>query len=196
MFRRSLFVIVPAMFLVGCMKPAMPMGPPKKPDVPVEMKKLDRLIGNWTGTAEMVEPNPEDMKAMMPESERSKFQNKFAFGGKNEWVFGGMALKGEGWYEMGEGMRVTYVEYWTWNPKKNQFETLFMSDWGEKGTGSATMCPDCDGFCSKGEGLDAQGMKKKFSGCMVFRDDRTMDWKFTEHNPYGKMVMKGTSTRQ
>ncbi len=196
MLRRLLLALVPATLLVGCMKPPMPMEPPQKPSPAVEMKKLERLVGTWSGTAELVEPCPEEMKKMMSDSERAKFKSTFAFNGKTEWAFGGMALKSEGWFEMGENQKVNYVEYWTWNSTKNQYDTWYLSDWGEIGTGSVVPCGKCDGFRSKAVGIDAKGDKKKMEGCLEFPDNNTMKWDFTEYNPWGKMVMKGTSKRQ
>ncbi len=196
MLRKFSLFLLPLTVLVGCMRPTMPIEPPQKPAAPCELKMLEPMVGTWTGTGEMIEPCPEKMKAMMPEGERDKFQSTFSGGWKTEKTLDGMAFKSEGWYEMGEGMKVNYVEYMTWNAAKKKFQSMYVSDWNESGIGWMTPCPDGQCFCSEAEGIDATGKKKKMTGCMKFVDKDTIDWTFTEHGPYGKMVMKGTSKRK
>lgn len=194
MKRRLFCLLGPAMLVGGCMKPAMDMGPPKKPEVPAEMKKLERLVGAWNWTGEMVCPTKEEMMKAMPPGSKEP-QTKFAGTGKMEMVLGGAALRGTGSFDMGEGQMMTYEEYWWWDAKAGKFRTWSISDWLESGSGWATPCGDCDGFCNKGEGIDAQGNKKRYEGCMKFIDKDTHEWCFTEHGPMGKMTMKGTSKR-
>jgi hypothetical protein len=173
----------------------MPMEPPKKPAPAPELKNLERLTGNWTSTAEMISPSKEEIMKHMPAGSKEP-PSTFGSGNKTEWAMGGVGLKSEGWYEMGEGQKVNYVEYWTWDSKAKKYRTWYLSDWGESGTGLVTPCTDCDGFCVKGEGVDAQGNKKRMDGCFKFVDKDTVDWNFCEYNPWGKMSMKGTSKRQ
>lgn len=196
MLRRLLSVLGPVTLLVGCMKPSMPMEPPQKPSPAPEMKKLEPMVGTWTETGEIVEPNPEEMKKMMPESERAKFKSTFAGGGKAEWAMGGIALKWEGWHDMGEGQKESFVEYWTWDPKVGKFHTLYVSDWGKTGAGVATPCESCNGWCVKGTGFDDLGQKSSYEGCLKMTDKDSMEWCFTERGPMGKMSLKGTSKRQ
>ena len=111
------------------------------------------------------------------------------------WAMGGMAMKGEGWYEMGPDERVNYIEYWTWDPKAKRFNTWSMSDWGEVGTGWAEFCPDGNAMKYKGTMRDAAGKTIHAKGTMTFDDDNTMSWTYTESGARGKMKMKGTSKR-
>jgi hypothetical protein len=173
----------------------MDMGPPKKPAQAAEMKKLERMVGTWNWTGEMVSPTKEEMMKLMPPGSKEP-QTTYAGTGKSEWVLGGTALKSEGSFDMGEGQKMTYLEYAMWDGKAKKFRTLSMSDWGEIGLGWMTPCADCDGFCSTGEVTDAQGNKKSAEGCMKWVDKDTQDWSFTERGPMGKMTIKGTSKRQ
>lgn len=176
------------------MKPPMDMGPPKKPAPAAEMKKLEKFLGTWNWTAEMVCPTKEEMMKHMPPGSKEP-QTTFKGTGKMEWALGGAALKGEGSFDL-EGQKMTYVEYWMWDGKAKKFRTMSMSDWGEIGSGWAKPCNDCDGFCVTGEAVDAQGNKKSAEGCMRIVDNDTQEWTFTEKGPMGKMSMKGTSKRQ
>jgi len=193
--RLILLTLVPATLLVGCMKPPMSMEPPQKPSPAAEMKKLEPMVGIWTDTGEMVEPNPEEMKKMMSESERAKFKSTFVGGGKAELAMGGIALRWEGWHDMGEGQKESFVEYWTWDPKLGKFHTLYVSDWGKTGTGLVTPCESCNGWCMKGAGIDELGRKSSYEGCMEMLSKDSMDWTFTERGPMGKVSLKGTSKR-
>ncbi len=179
----------------GCMRPEAPMGPLEKPAPAPEMKKLERMVGNWAWSGEMVSPSKEEMMEHMPAGSKEP-QTTFGGTGKMEWALGGTALRGEGSFEIGEGQKMTYVEYWMWDGKAGKYRTLFLNDWGEIGEGWATPCRDCDGFCSKARSVDAQGNKKRVSGCMRWVDNDTHEWSFTESGPMGEFSMKGTSKRQ
>ena len=194
MFRRTYFTLVLLALVGGCTKPPMDMGPPQKPAPAAEMKRLERMIGTWNWTGEMVSPSKEEMMKYMPPGSKEP-QTTFNGSGKMELVLGGAALKGEGSIDMGEGLKMTYIEYWMWDGKAKKYRTLSMSDWGEIGMGWATPCKDCDGFCMTGEARDAQGNKKRADGGMRIIDQDNHEWSFTESGPKGKMSMKGTSKR-
>jgi hypothetical protein len=194
MLRRMCTTLSALVLFGGCMKPPMDMGPPKKPAPAPEMKELEKLIGTWNYTWEIVSPSNEEMKKPMPPGSKEP-QTSFKGTGKMEWAMGGTALKGEGTFDI-EGQKMTYVEYWMWDGRAKKYRTLLMNDWGEIGEGWVTRCKDCDGFCSTGKATDAQGNKKRADGCMWFVDKDTHEWTFTEKGPMGKMTMKGTSKRQ
>ena len=195
MLQRTCLTIATLVLAGGCMKPPMPMEPPKKPASAAEMKKLERMVGTWNWTGQMVSPTKEEMMKHMPPGSKEP-QTTFAGTGKAEMVLGGTALKSTGTFDMGEGQKMTYEEYWWWDAKAKKYRTWSMSDWGEIGHGSITRCNDCDGFRSTAKATDAQGIKKRFEGCMRFTDKDTHEWCFTEAGPMGKMTMKGTSRRQ
>lgn len=193
--KRNLWCLLgAAAFLGGCMKPTADMGPPKKPVQHEQMKKLDRLVGNWTWTGEMVEPSKEEMMKYLPKDAKPP-QTTFAGTGKFEFILGGTVLKGSGSFDMGDGQKMNYEEFWAWDGKANKYRTYFLNDWSETGLGWVTPCGDCDGFCTKGDSVDAQGVKKHAEGCMKAVDKDTWEWSMTEHGPMGKMSMKGTSKR-
>ncbi len=121
--------------------------------------------------------------------------SSFAGGGTMDWALDGMALKGEGWYEMGPDEKTHYVEYWSWDPKAKKYAIWSMSDWGETGSGWAEFTPDGNSMCAKAAARDAEGNKKSGESKMTFVDDNTMTWTYAEKGPMGKMKIKGTSRR-
>ncbi len=195
MLRRIGLTVATLALVGGCMKPPMPMEPPKKPTPAPEMKKLERMIGSWASTAELTPECKQQMMKHMPPGSKEP-PSTFAGGGKMEWTLGGLAVKAEGWYDMGEGQKGNYVEYWMWDAKAKKFHTWMIDDWGKIGSGWAAPCPDCDGFCMNGAGSDADGNKLRWEGCMRFVDKDTREWQFTESGPMGEFSLKGTDKRQ
>jgi len=181
-------------FLGGCMKPAADFDPMKKPAPSAEMKKLEGLVGNWNWTGEMVEPSKEEMMKYLPKDAKAP-ETTFKGTGKFEFILGGAVLKESGSMDMGEGQSMSYEGFWMWDAKAGKYRTYFLNDWSENGVGWVTPCGDCDGFCMKGDSVDAHGMKKHAEGCMKRIDKDTWEWSMTEHGPMGKMSMKGTSKR-
>lgn len=194
MLRRTCLTLATFVLAGGCMKPPMDMGPPKKPEPAAEMKKLEQFAGTWKWTGEMVSPTKEELMKQMPPGSKEP-QMTMAGSGKGEMVWGGTVLRMEGSFDL-EGQKMTYLEYWMWDGQAKKYRILSMNDWGEIGTGWATLCDDCDGFCSKSDATDAQGIRKRYEGCMKLVDKDTHDWSFTERGPMGKMSFKGTSKRQ
>jgi len=196
MVRRLVMVMCAVGLAGGCTQSRWAMEPPQKPGVAPQMAQLQRLIGNWSGHAEMVEPSREAMLAMMPENERHEMPEKYAGGGSWEWALGGMALRGDGWYEMGPGQKVNYVEFWTWDAKNNRFRTWFASDWGETGEGWAKFNPDGNSMTMNATMRDADGTGKSGSGTFTFLDNNTMEWTYAEKGSHGNMRLRGVSKRQ
>jgi hypothetical protein len=162
----------------------------EKPAQPAEMKRLEPLVGTWTGTAEMVNP-PKMAKGDGPATApASTMPTSFEGASTMKYVLDGMAMRGEGWVDMGDGKRMNYVEYWTWDPRAKKYRTIMMSDWGEFGEGWAT--PDATGRNFTWTGKSQRG---KSSGTIRLTDDRTMEWNMTEKGPHGKMQFKGTSRK-
>lgn len=169
---------------------------PTKPAPFPEMRMLDVMVGTWTGTGEIIDPTPDEMRAMMPESERANYNSNFSGGSTGKFELDGAVLRSEGWYQMPGNQKGTFLEYWTWDPREGRFRTWFASDWSESGSGWVT--PSVDGRCFHVEGrsTDAAGARKKFEGCMCVVDNDTLDWQFTEKGPMGRYTMQGTSRRQ
>ena len=194
MLRHLSLPLITIGLLSGCAGPQMAMEPPKKPSRAPEMEKLARFLGTWSFTAEMVEPSPEDMKAMMPE-EAEEMPESFAGGGTGAWALDGMALTNDGWFEMGPDEKVHYIEYWSWDPKAKKYRIWSMTNWGESSSGWAQFSPDDKTMQVKASGHDAEGNKIRGEGTLTFDDADTMSWTFTEIRPTGKMKLKGTSKR-
>jgi hypothetical protein len=169
---------------------------PTKPAPFPEMKMVEPMTGTWTGSGEMVEPCPDEIRAMMPESERANFKSTFAGGSTSKFELEGAVLRSEGWFEMPADQKGSYLEYWTWDPREGKFRTWFSSDWSETGAGWATPSKDGRCFHVKGSSYDAMCNKKKFEGCMCIRDNDTLEWDFTERGPMGRFRMRGMSNRQ
>jgi len=167
----------------------------KKPTPGPELAKLNRFVGNWTGTAEMVKPTLEDMKKMMPPGSPAPTSNKFAGGGRWEWTMDGLVLKSEGWHEMGPGEKANMVEYIGYDPKTGKYWSTFMSDWGDRGSGVMTASADGRSYTISATGFDGQGNPSKGNGTMRFVDDNTIEWTWEEQGAMGEMKLKGTSKR-
>jgi hypothetical protein len=172
--------------------PAKAMHEMKKPEQPAEMKRLEMFVGNWTGTAEMVTPPKPARKSGSTTAPATQPQQTTMNGGSTgKWELNGQALRMDGWYEMPNGERVSYIEYWMWDPQAKKYHTTFMSEMGEYGEGWAT--PDATG---RNFTYTGRSNRSKVSGTMRMTDDRTMEWNMTEKGPHGKMQMKGTSRKQ
>ncbi len=184
--RRACFPVLCIMFMAGCAERPMSMEPPQRPEPAVELAKLQRMIGNWAGTAEMIIPGAP------PSDEPMTFEGE----NKCEWILGGMFLKSEGWHEMGPDERMSYVEFWKWDPKAGHYRTWYFGDWGDHGSGSAKFSSDGKTLHFRAQGTDAGGNRTKGKGTMTFSDDDTMEWTWAETGHQGKMEFKGTSHRQ
>lgn len=194
---RNLCMFLGAVALVGgCShsQPAADFDPMKKPAPSPEMKKLEGLVGNWTWTGEMVDPSAEEMKAHLPPGAPPP-PATFTGTEKFEYILGGTVLRQSGSMDMGEGQKMSYEGFWMWDARAGKYRTYFLNDWSENGTGWVTPCGDCDGFCMKGDSVDAHGQKKHGEGCMKRVDKDTWEWSMTEKGPMGKMSFKGTSKR-
>ena len=102
MLRNTLSVLCVVALVGGCGQPKWSDEFPQQPTPGPEIQKLARLVGSWTGTAEMVTPSPEEMRAAMPEGSEEDIPSSFAGGGTFEWDLNGMFLVGRSWHEMGQ----------------------------------------------------------------------------------------------
>lgn len=195
--RRSL-LLIPLIAVLGCAQQQTSMDMmTEKPKPAPELAKLDRLVGQWSGTAEMVYPSPEEMRKKMPPGE--EMPTYFKGGGKWEWVLGGMFLKSEGWHEMPGGERAHYLEFLTWDPTIKKYHSWYFSDTGESGEGTVTFSDDGRIMYWKAKGIKPGGKKMQGHGTMTFIDDNTLEWNWTESEGLfgtNKMELKGTSRRQ
>ncbi len=164
--------------------------------VPVpELAKLERLVGSWSGSAELVSGQVEHMRGMMPKASEGMPPSCHG-GGTYEWVLSGMFLKGQGWHETGSDRRVQYVEYITWDPKARRYRDWWFSNTGEHSQGWISLDPDGRTIRATADGVDAQGRVKHSDRTMAFADDDTMTWTWSKSGPMGEMRLRGTSKRQ
>ena len=159
-----------------------------------ELASLQKLVGNWTGEAQLVEPSPEKMKEMTGQDMSKPTKG----GGKWEWTMNGMLMKGDGWHEMGGGEKATYLEYISWDPTIKKFRSYYFSDSGEQGEGVMTVSEDGKVFKSKYTGVGHDGKAMSGHGTMTFVDDKTIEWEFSQRSGWfgPGMKMKGTSKKQ
>jgi len=196
--RRVLWILCGVGLLAGCSEshpPKMSMEDMNKKPAPApEMSKLNRFVGNWTGTADLMKPTAEQMKKMMPAGSEPP-QTHFSGAESYQWTLDGQFLKVDGWHERGKGQRETFSGVTGWDAKGKTYWNGFISDWG--GHGHGTMTADADGrtFRFTGEGCDAQGRTMTEKGTVRFVDDNTMDWSFQGNGPMGQIEMKGTMKR-
>jgi hypothetical protein len=188
MMQRNLFlVLLLAAFGFSCTTTEHSMmtdGPPTQPTPAPEMAHLQRMIGNWTTTGEMVSPAPE---TGMP--------NTFTGGGTWTWALNGMYVKATGWHEMPGGMRMNNEEFITWDEDAGKFHAWYYSDWGERGESFWTMSDDGMTFDIKATAVQG-GKRSRGTGTLTFVNDMTMNWTWTEKSSEGKMVMRGTSHKR
>ena len=127
--KRAVYSTLLIAFLsAGCEQPHMDMGMPQKPKPHPQLAKLEPLVGNWVGTAEMVEPSPAEMKAMMekmmakmPKDQMMpEIATSFIGGETYEWDLNGIYLKGTGWHQLPSGEHAHFVQYVTWDPRSKK----------------------------------------------------------------------------
>jgi hypothetical protein len=179
--------------IAGCANPQHPIEMPKKPAPAPELAKLNCFVGTWTGTAEMDVPGPAEAEKGKGDAAKPM---TFKGGGKYEWALDGMFLKCEGWHDMGEGQKATYVSYIGWDAKAKKYCHTYVSDWGEIGEGWMMLDADGTTFRAETESVDAKGQKSSGEGVMKFVDDKTIEWTWTESMPGGKMKLHGTDRKQ
>ena len=172
------------------------MEPPRKPAPAPEMSRIERMVGTWSGSAEIVSAPPQAMKGVIPEGMDTGKPLSFPGGGKYEWVLGGMFLRGQGWHEMGHGGRVNYVEYIAWDAKAGKYRNWWFSDWGMFGEGWMTFDADGRTLRAKAEAVDPRGRPSRRERTMTFVDEETMEWTWSEDGPDGAVKLKGASRRQ
>ena len=178
--------------LTGCQPPKMTMAELfGKPEKSAELARLERLVGTWSGTAEMVSPTAAEMSEMITDGDVPE-----SFQGSEEykWVLDGQFLMGEGWHEMPNGERANYIMFWTWDDKANKYRTWYFGSMGEWGKGSVRFKGD-NIMHVKAKGHGPHGdMRGK--GQMTFVTDDKMDWTWQEGNLFFQMKMKGSSHKQ
>ncbi len=179
--------------VAGCQQPQMQMDSMEKPTPGPELAKLQRFIGTWTGTAEMIQPSPEEMKKMMPEG--AEMPASFAGGYTATWTLGGFFLRQDGWHDSGNGEKANYVELITWDPHAGKYHSWFFSDWGEAGEGWMTCDAEGKTWRIKSCGSSPAGPSTG-EGSMTFDDDNTVEWCWSESGARGHMKLKGTSKKQ
>ncbi len=185
------FILLSLSMIVGCQQPhkehATAGGPPRKPARPAELAKLEPMVGHWRGTAEVVFPE-------IPKN--SGKQESFVGESTSAWAMDGMWLKTDGWHEMPDGQKQSYIEYITWDAKANKFHSFYMSDWGDCGESWMSVSADGKQFDVLSTGANHEGKSRKGQGSMTLVDHNTMKWTWSETGPDGTMKIQGTSTRQ
>lgn len=190
--RRVVLAVCSLALIAGCEDQKAHMAEMGQAKPGPELAKLNRMVGTWTGTAEIVKPTREEMMKHMPKGMPMPAE-KMQGGGTWSWMPGGMVLKCEGWHEMSPGMRVNMVEFIGWNPREREYWMGFVGDNGEHGVGEMKI--DGNTMSSEGKSCDAQGNSSHGKGTMTWVDDNTMNWTWTEWGPMGEMQMKGTSRK-
>jgi hypothetical protein len=197
MLNRLPLLALSTVIAAGCVAEStsrLPSAPsPQSP----ELAALQPFVGNWHGTAEFVEPTPEEMQAMMKEMTpdyEGEMPTSFKGGSSSRWALGGHYLMTESWHEESPGVTVRYTEYISWRPDQGKYRTVYLADNGDYGEGWMTFDPATKTFQVTAEGLSG-GSPSKGRGTMSFPDADTLTWTWEGESPMGRMVMRGTSYR-
>jgi hypothetical protein len=167
----------------------------KKPMPAPELSELARLVGNWSGSAELVAPFP-DRETGAPGGAPGDGRPSFKGGGKFQWVLDGMFLKGEGWHDLGGERRIHYVEYVTWDSQAEGYRNWWFNNFGAHGQGWMTFDADGKTIRVKTQAIDVLGQPTMRTRTMTFIDDNVIDWTWSEDGPTGKLKLIGTSRRE
>lgn len=193
---RTIVCLAGFALLGGCTRPSSTtMTLPTKPSPAPELAKLERFMGKWTGSADLVFPSREDLKKRLPAGS-SEPQTTFANGETAAWSLGGMHLRRDGWFEMPGGQKQHYVEYVTWDAREKKFRTSMVSDWGDFSDGWMTLSADGLSAEMKTSGYDAAGNLTTGHATMRFVDDDTIEWTWSEKGPHGAMTLRGKNRRR
>lgn len=171
--------------VVGCM-PKMTIEDIKamRPQRPVELDKLNFLVGTWKGTSESTMAGIEGTMKGTGESTIS-------------WEADGWCLVERAKFDGPMGT-MHAVGVWTYDAKAKKYRVHFFDDWGGVATGTASHNAKTGTwkmqYKSKGPLGDSVGI-----GTFTLVDDDKIEWTWQEWDGL-KMVkymdMKGTNTRQ
>jgi hypothetical protein len=188
-----------ALPLAACASPEMVINAAPLVEPAPELRELDRFVGTWTGTSEIVGPNVEEaadaVRGMMPEFE-GEMPTTFKGGSKTSWALGEMFLRTETWSEMPDGTRMNYVDFKTWDATGNHYRSWHFGDSGETGEGTFTLDPDGSTFHLTATGVRTDGTPANGKGTMTFIDDDTLEWTWSESSENGMIEFRGKQTRK
>lgn len=191
-----------AVLTTGCHMMPMKMSPEEMaammqpPEVPEQMKTLEKFVGTWDSSGESV-AIPDEMKAMMVDAD-GNVMDKVTMNATvtSSWALDGMFLKQVGRHEMPDGTQVMFEEFINWDDRAGKFHATWFSSTGESGHGWMSFSDDGRSCTVQYRGKTLHGMKKSWSGVFNFEDDTTATWTFTDHTPMGPMTMKGTNKKK
>jgi len=197
--RRILLSILLVSPLVACASPKLMLNAAPLIQPAPELHELDRFVGTWTGTSEIVGPNAQatadQMKAMIPDFE-GEMPTTSEGGNKAGWVLGGMFLRTESWHEVAPGMTIRYVDFKTWDPATRKYRGWYFNEIGETGESWFTLDPDGSTFHVTSKGIRADGSSSTGGGSVTFTDEDTMEWTWFEEGKEGKFELRGSNTRR
>lgn len=176
--------------LFGCQQPNMEkmMQPVLRP---AALDDLDVFIGEWQGSGEFASPG---MDQPMEASGTSEYVWL-----ADEWVMmerGTYTSKGPD----GEEHVHTGVGFWVWNPDAKKFDTSWLDNHGNVGSGAAWYDHEARVWQMRYKGQNRyNNYTTAGEGKIWLTDNDTMKWEFAEWGPWKlKKIMsgQGTSTRQ
>ncbi|MBN2447434.1 MAG: DUF1579 family protein [Phycisphaerae bacterium] len=171
----------------GCGAPKFDMSKMQPADRPTELDKLDRLVGTWTGTAEMTAAGSDEV---------------YKSDGKSvmTWEAGKRALLERFEYSMGDEDKMTGVSVYWWEPRDKKFHVWSTDSWGHIMTGTFTANADGTIWNFRTKSVDpASNSTSLGEGLIKFTNDNTQVWEWTEWDQWKThkmMEMSGTTTRQ
>jgi hypothetical protein len=189
---RSLLCVVVGLALVtmgtgGCEQPKTDMAQMKAPPRPVELDRLNDLVGRWEGTAEMT-------AAGSDKTTSGKFIDTIAWEADNRLLLERM----EG--TMGEGDKMSGLGIWSWDSKTKKYRTWWFDSQGSVTTATGVYNEETKSWNMTSEGrCPVTGQKQVGEGTMKMTDKSTIQWSEVQYDGWKlkkQMEMKGTLRRK
>lgn len=194
---RALVIALLACSFVSCATQELALNAAPMVDPAPELKALERFVGDWSGTSQVVSGDPAAFgHGAMTQNGESDAPAIFQGGAKTRWVLGGMFVRTESWLDVGD-RKVTYVDFKTWDATARKYRSWYFSDMGESGESWMTLDADGSTFHVTASGTAADGTVSTGSGSITFAGSGdAMDWTWSEDGAGGTLSLKGRNERR
>ncbi len=156
--------------LVGCSAPEFDMKAfaEQRRQLPPQLEHLNMFVGEWETSGTMVIEGQPPMTSSGKASYKWDADKRFLIG-EESWTDDQMGT----FHGMGA---------WTWDDSSDEYRAWWFSGMGMYGEGTSCYCPESRTWCMKARSRDmVEGNTTIGKGKMIFVDDRTVEWQFTEY---------------